>query len=178
MPSNWEKVDKLSFVHPFRRSRRDRRPGYDRHGDPAPAPAADSRRFCCVGGGGLIAGVGAYIKRLRPETKIIGVEAADADAMARSLAAGKRIKLEQVGLFADGAAVKNVGEETFASASNTSTRCAGRHRRDLRGDQGCLRDTRSILEPAGALAIAGARNTPSGTGCATRPWSPSPPAPT
>ena len=55
----------------------------------------------------------AYIKRLRPETKIIGVESIEADAMTQSLAAGKRIRLKQVGLFADGAAVKQVGEETF-----------------------------------------------------------------
>src|SRR3981081_494145 len=69
--------------------------------------------FCCVGGGGLTSGVGAYVKRLRPQTRIVGVEAEDADAMTRSLAAGQRVRLEQVGLFADGAAVKLVGEETF-----------------------------------------------------------------
>ncbi|MEN9725477.1 MAG: threonine deaminase, partial [Pseudomonadota bacterium] len=70
--------------------------------------------FCCVGGGGLLAGIAAYIKQLRPEIKIIGVEAIDADAMTQSLKAGKRVMLEQVGLFADGAAVKQVGEHTFA----------------------------------------------------------------
>src|SRR5260370_21768 len=58
--------------------------------------------FCCVGGGGLIGGVSAFVKRLRPGTKIIGVEAEDADAMDRSLKAGQRVRLEQVGLFADG----------------------------------------------------------------------------
>ena len=65
--------------------------------------------FCAVGGGGLISGVAAYIKRLRPQTRIIGVEAVDADAMTQSLAAGKRVRLKQVGLFADGAAL--LGEE-------------------------------------------------------------------
>lgn len=69
--------------------------------------------FCCVGGGGLIAGVGVYIKRLAPHVKIIGVETHDANAMAESLKAGRRVTLKEVGLFADGAAVKIVGEETF-----------------------------------------------------------------
>ncbi|WP_018412054.1 threonine ammonia-lyase, biosynthetic [Methyloversatilis thermotolerans] len=114
--------------------------------------------FCCVGGGGLIAGVAAYIKRLRPNTRIIGVEASDADAMARSLAAGKRIQLDSVGLFADGAAVKLVGEETFRLAQqyvdemvlvNTDEICAA--------IKDVFEDTRSILEPAGALAVAGAK---------------------
>ncbi|HEY9192273.1 MAG TPA: threonine ammonia-lyase, biosynthetic [Methyloversatilis sp.] len=114
--------------------------------------------FCCVGGGGLIAGVAAYIKRLRPNTRIIGVEASDADAMARSLAAGKRIQLDSVGLFADGAAVKLVGEETFRLAQqyvdemvlvDTDAICAA--------IKDVFEDTRSILEPAGALAVAGAK---------------------
>src|ERR1035437_8829276 len=69
--------------------------------------------FCSVGGGGLISGVAAYIKRLQPQTKIIGVESVDADAMDRSLKAGKRVRLERVGLFSDGTAVKYVGQETF-----------------------------------------------------------------
>jgi threonine dehydratase len=69
--------------------------------------------FVPVGGGGLISGIGAYVKRLRPEIKVIGVEPVEADAMARSLAAGHRVRLGQVGLFADGVAVKQVGEETF-----------------------------------------------------------------
>jgi threonine dehydratase len=69
--------------------------------------------FCCVGGGGLIAGIGVYIKRLAPDVKIIGVETHDANAMAESLKAGRRVTLKEVGLFADGAAVKIVGEETF-----------------------------------------------------------------
>jgi threonine dehydratase len=114
--------------------------------------------FCCVGGGGLMAGVAAYIKRLRPNTRIIGVEASDADAMAQSLAAGRRIQLESVGLFADGAAVKLVGEETFRLAQqyvdemvrvDTDAICAA--------IKDVFEDTRSILEPAGALAVAGAK---------------------
>jgi threonine dehydratase len=114
--------------------------------------------FCCVGGGGLIAGVAAYIKRLRPSTKIIGVEAVDADAMAQSLAAGKRVRLEHVGLFADGAAVKLVGEESFRLCQRYVDEI-------LRVDNDAIcaaikdvfEDTRSILEPAGALATAGAK---------------------
>jgi threonine dehydratase len=78
--------------------------------------------FVPVGGGGLIAGIAAYVKRLRPEIKVIGVEPVEADAMARSLAAGHRVRLNQVGLFADGVAVKQVGEETFRSARQRSTR--------------------------------------------------------
>ncbi len=114
--------------------------------------------FCCVGGGGLIAGVAAYVKRLRPEIRIIGVETLDADAMTKSLNAGKRVKLDQVGLFADGAAVKFVGEETFRLCQeyvdemvlvDTDAVCAA--------IKDVFEDTRSILEPAGALAIAGAK---------------------
>jgi threonine dehydratase len=114
--------------------------------------------FCCVGGGGLISGVAAYVKRLRPETKIVGVEADDADAMAKSLAAGERVRLAQVGLFADGAAVKLVGEETFRLCRqyvdemvlvDTDAICAA--------IKDVFEDTRSILEPAGALAVAGAK---------------------
>nr|MBA3921723.1 threonine ammonia-lyase, biosynthetic [Nostocaceae cyanobacterium] len=69
--------------------------------------------FVAIGGGGLISGIAAYVKRLRPEIKIIGVEPVDADAMSQSLKAGKRVRLSQVGLFADGVAVKEVGVETF-----------------------------------------------------------------
>lgn len=66
--------------------------------------------FCCVGGGGLLAGVLAYVKQVRPDVKVFGVEAHDAAAMTQSIAAGHRVKLGQVGLFADGAAVSMVGE--------------------------------------------------------------------
>lgn len=112
--------------------------------------------FCCVGGGGLIAGIAAYVKQVRPEIKIIGVEASDANAMQLSLNQGQRVMLDQVGLFADGAAVKQVGEETFRLAReyvdemilvDNDAICAA--------IKDVFEDTRSILEPAGALATAG-----------------------
>ncbi len=93
--------------------------------------------FVAIGGGGLIAGIAAYVKRVRPEIKVIGVEPVDSDAMARSLAAGRRVTLAHVGLFADGVAVKQVGEETFRlcrerwstrSCWSTPTRSAPRSR--------------------------------------------------
>jgi threonine dehydratase len=112
--------------------------------------------FVAIGGGGLISGIGAYIKRLRPEIKLIGVEPVDSDAMYQSLAAGHRVRLAQVGLFADGVAVKQVGEETFRMCRtlvdevvrvDTDEICAA--------IKDVFEDTRSILEPAGALSIAG-----------------------
>ncbi len=115
--------------------------------------------FVAVGGGGLIAGIAAYVKRLRPEIRIIGVEPVDADAMTRSLAAGHRVRLAQVGLFADGVAVKQVGAETFRVCRklvdemilvDNDAICAA--------IKDVFEDTRSILEPAGALAIAGAKS--------------------
>jgi threonine dehydratase len=112
--------------------------------------------FCCVGGGGLLAGVAAYIKALRPEIRVIGVEAQDAEAMTESLKSGQRIMLEQVGLFADGAAVKQVGEHTFALVQQYVDDMIV-----VDNDEICaaikdvFEDTRSILEPAGALAVAG-----------------------
>jgi len=114
--------------------------------------------FVAIGGGGLISGIAAYVKRLRPEIKIIGVEPVDSDAMSRSLQAGHRVRLEQVGLFADGVAVRQVGEETFRLCQqyvdeillvDTDNTCAA--------IKDVFEDTRSILEPAGALAIAGAK---------------------
>lgn len=114
--------------------------------------------FAAIGGGGLISGIAAYIKRLRPEIKIIGVEPVDSDAMAQSLKAGERIRLSQVGLFADGVAVRQVGEETFRLCQqyvdevilvDTDDTCAA--------IKDVFEDTRSILEPAGALAIAAAK---------------------
>ncbi|GAB3264035.1 threonine ammonia-lyase, biosynthetic [Chitinimonas naiadis] len=112
--------------------------------------------FLPIGGGGLAAGVGAYIKRLRPEIRLIGVEPVDADAMKRSIEAGERVTLEHVGLFADGVAVKQVGEETFRVCRevldeiilvDTDAMCAA--------IKDVFEDTRSILEPSGALALAG-----------------------
>ena len=114
--------------------------------------------FVPVGGGGLISGIAAYVKRLRPSVRIIGVEPTDADAMARSLALGRRVLLDHVGLFADGVAVKQVGEETFRLAKalvdemvlvDTDEICAA--------IKDVFEDTRVVLEPAGALAIAGAK---------------------
>ncbi len=112
--------------------------------------------YIAVGGGGLIAGVSAYVKAIWPETKIIGVEPEDACAMTLSLKANKLVELESVGLFADGVAVRKVGEKTFSICKknvdemitvNTDEICAA--------IKDAFEDTRSILEPAGALAIAG-----------------------
>ena len=114
--------------------------------------------FVPVGGGGLIAGIAVYIKTLKPEIKVIGVEPEDADAMACSLEQHERVLLNQVGLFADGVAVKQVGEETFRLASQYVDEI-------IRVDNDAIcaaikdvfEDTRSILEPSGALSIAGAK---------------------
>ena len=112
--------------------------------------------FCCVGGGGLIAGIGVYIKRIAPHVKIIGVEAYDANAMVQSLKKRQRVILNEVGLFADGAAVKSVGEETFRLCLEVVDEVI-----EVTTDETCaaikdvFEDTRSIVEPAGALALAG-----------------------
>ncbi len=114
--------------------------------------------FVPVGGGGFISGIAAYLKHLRPGIKVIGVEPDDADAMTRSLKAGRRVKLDHVGLFADGVAVKEVGKETFRLCRklvdemvlvDTDEICAA--------IKDVFEDTRVVLEPAGALAIAGAK---------------------
>ena len=153
-----EKKHKLTFVHPF--------------DDPdviagqgtiameilrqhqAPIHAI----FVAIGGGGLISGVAAYVKAVRPDIKVIGVQSTDSDAMARSLKAGRRVTLPDVGLFCDGTAVKLVGEETFRLARkyvddivivDTDAVCAA--------VKDVFQDTRSILEPSGALAVAGAK---------------------
>jgi len=114
--------------------------------------------FVPIGGGGLVSGIASYIKSLRPAIKVVGVEPVDADAMARSLKAGRRVVLDHVGLFADGVAVKQVGEETFRLCKklldgvilvDTDQICAA--------IKDVFEDTRTILEPAGALAIAGAK---------------------
>jgi threonine dehydratase len=112
--------------------------------------------FCCVGGGGLIAGIGVYVKRIAPHVKIIGVETYDANAMVQSLEKGERVFLKDVGLFADGAAVKTVGEETFRLCQEVVDEVI-----QVSTDEICaaikdvFEDTRSILEPAGALSLAG-----------------------
>jgi threonine dehydratase len=111
-----------------------------------------------VGGGGLIGGIAAYVKRLRPDVRVIGVEPEDANAMERSLRAGRRVSLPQIGLFADGVAVKQVGKETFRLARryvdemilvDTDELCAA--------IKDVFEDTRSIAEPAGVLGVAGAK---------------------
>jgi len=114
--------------------------------------------FVPIGGGGLIAGIASYVKRVRPEVRIIGVEPVDAAAMAQSLKAGRRVSLPHVGLFADGVAVKQVGKETFRLCrqlvddivlAGTDAICAA--------IKDVFEDTRSVLEPAGALAVAGVK---------------------
>jgi threonine dehydratase len=111
--------------------------------------------FVAIGGGGLIAGVANYIKAVRPEIKVIGVHTTDSDAMRQSVAAKKRVTLPDVGLFADGTAVKLVGEETFRVARelvdefitvDTDAVCAA--------IKDVFIDTRSIVEPSGALGVA------------------------
>jgi threonine dehydratase len=111
--------------------------------------------FVAIGGGGLISGVAAYIKAVRPEIKVIGVQMTDSDAMIRSVKAGKRVVLNDVGLFSDGTAVKQVGIETFRLTRelvddfmtvDTDAVCAA--------IKDVFQDTRSILEPAGAMAVA------------------------
>ncbi len=112
--------------------------------------------FVPIGGGGLIAGVAAYVKQLCPEVKVIGVESEEAPSMQRSLAAGERVVLEHIGIFADGAAVRQVGEEPFRIARECVDRVLV-----VSNDEICaaikdiFEDTRSIAEPAGALALAG-----------------------
>ena len=112
--------------------------------------------FVAIGGGGLISGVAAYVKAVRPDIRIVGVQTEDSDAMARSVAAGRRVMLTHVGLFSDGTAVKQVGVETLRLVKkhvdeiilvDTDAVCAA--------IKDVFVETRSILEPAGALAIAG-----------------------
>jgi threonine dehydratase len=114
--------------------------------------------FVPVGGGGLLAGIAVYVKYLYPGVKIIGVEPQDAASMHDSLRAGRRVTLERVGIFADGVAVRRVGEETFALCRGlvdevlllgTDEICAA--------IQDIFEDTRSIVEPAGALAVGGVK---------------------
>jgi len=112
--------------------------------------------FVPVGGGGLISGIAGYIKALHPDVKIIGVEPFEADAMYRSLAVGRRVQLDHVGIFADGVAVREVGELTFAIVQQTVDEVVR-----VTNDEICAAikdvfdDTRSVMEPAGALAAAG-----------------------
>ncbi|GAP34785.1 threonine ammonia-lyase, biosynthetic [Piscinibacter sakaiensis] len=125
--------------------------------------------FVAIGGGGLVSGVAAYIKAVRPEIQVIGVQTTDSDAMIRSVQAGKRVTLGEVGLFSDGTAVKLVGSETFRLASrlvdgfvrvDTDAVCAA--------IKDVFQDTRSILEPAGALGVAAIKQHVQETGCKGR----------
>jgi threonine dehydratase len=153
-----EKKHKLTFVHPF--DDPDVIAGQGtvaleilrQHSGPIHAI------FVPIGGGGLIAGVAAYVKAIRPEIKVIGVQTRDSDAMARSIAHGRRVTLPDVGLFADGTAVKLAGEETYRVAKqyvdeiilvDTDAVCTA--------IKDVFQDTRSILEPSGALSVAGAK---------------------
>ena len=153
-----ERKLKLTFVHPY--DDPDVIAGQGtigmeilrQHGQPIHAI------FVPIGGGGLISGVAAFIKEIRPETKVIGVQPVESDAMSRSIKSGRRVKLEHVGLFADGVAVKQVGQETFRLCRelvdeillvDTDAICAA--------IKDVFEDTRTNLEPAGALAVAGAK---------------------
>jgi threonine dehydratase len=133
--------------------------------------------FVPVGGGGLLAGIAMYVKQLRPDIQVIGVEPTDSNVMQASLQAGRAVTLDHVGIFADGVAVKRAGDHTFAIAQKyvdqvitvtTDEMCAA--------IKAVFEDTRSIVEPAGALAIAGAlataRSRPSGLPVATGPSGP------
>jgi threonine dehydratase len=123
--------------------------------------------FVPVGGGGLIGGIAAYVKRLRPGVRVIGVEPEDANAMDRSLRAGRRVRLPHVGLFAEGVAVRQVGRETFRLARryvdevvlvSTDELCAA--------IKDVFEDTRTVVEPSGALGVAGVKRWVEQTGAA------------
>ncbi len=148
--------ENLTFVHPFDNLNVIAGQGtigmelLRQHPDPIDAV------FIPVGGGGLIAGLASYLKYLSPSTRIIGVEHEEAPSMYEALKQGKRVTLDQVGVFADGAAVKLVGENTFRIAKDvvdemllvsTDETCAA--------IKDVFEDTRTMLEPAGALATAG-----------------------
>jgi len=150
-----EKKQGLTFVHPFDDPDVIAGQGtiameiLSQHAGPLDAV------FVAIGGGGLVSGVANYIKAVRPEVKVIGVQMNDSDAMMQSVSAGKRLTLSDVGLFSDGTAVKLVGEETFRIARglvdefmtvDTDAVCAA--------IKDVFVDTRSIVEPSGALAVA------------------------
>ncbi len=154
--TKYAREKKLDFIHPYDDSDVIAGQGtvgleiIRQHADPVDVI------FVPVGGGGLIAGIGSIVKYLSPKTKIIGVEPADAACMASALKKNRRVVLSHVGIFADGVAVKQVGKETFRLAKqcvddvltvSTDEICAAI--KDI------FDDTRSITEPAGALAVAG-----------------------
>jgi len=125
--------------------------------------------FVAIGGGGLVSGIASYVKAVRPEIQVIGVQTRDSDAMARSVKAGRRVQLADVGLFSDGTAVKLVGEETFRITRklvddfiivDTDAVCAA--------IKDVFQDTRSILEPAGALGVAAVKQYVAAAKCKGR----------
>ena len=120
------------------------------------ASAALDAVFVPVGGGGLIGGIGAYLKTVMPQVRIIGVESLEADAMARSLAVGQPVELDDVGIFADGVAVRRVGDYTFGLARKVIDDIVTVTNGDISGAiKDVFDDTRTIVEPAGALSVAG-----------------------
>jgi len=148
--------ERLCFVHPFDDPAVIAGQGtiameiLRQHRDPVDAI------FVPVGGGGLASGIALYVKALYPQVQVIGVEAEESPSMQRALAAGRPVALDHVGIFADGVAVRRVGDETFRICRelldglvlvNTDEICAA--------TQDIFEDTRSIMEPAGALAVAG-----------------------
>lgn len=153
-----EKEQQLTFVHPFDDPDVIAGQGTIAMEILRQMPHKPDYIFCQIGGGGLIAGVAAYIKALDPSIKVIGVQTEDSCAMIRSVQANRRVNLQDVGLFSDGTAVKQVGVETF--------RLCKEHVDDyitVDTDEVCaaikdvFQDARHILEPAGALSLAGAK---------------------
>ncbi|WP_435104953.1 threonine ammonia-lyase, biosynthetic [Arhodomonas sp. AD133] len=122
--------------------------------------------FVPVGGGGLIAGIAAYVKQLRPDVKVIAVEPEDAPTLHHALRAGERVTLDEVGIFVDGVAVRQIGEHPFAVAKEFVDDCVL-----VSTDEVCAAikdifdDTRSVMEPAGALAVAGLKRYVEERGC-------------
>jgi len=147
----------MTFVHPFDDPLVIAGQGTIGHELVQQCPEMDAV-FVPIGGGGLIGGIAAFVKHLRPNTKIIGVQPEDSSAMLDSLKAGKRVSLDHVGIFADGVAVKQVGALTFSIAQKCVDEIV-----TVSTDQICsaiksiYEDTRSIMEPAGALGVAGVR---------------------
>jgi len=153
-----ERARRLTFVHPY--DDPDVIAGQGTIGMEIlrQVPRPPDAIFVAIGGGGLVSGIASYVKRIQPGVRIVGVQPVDSDAMARSIRLGRRVTLPQVGLFADGVAVRQVGAETFRIARrlvdeivlvDTDAICAA--------IKDVFEDTRSILEPAGALAIAGVK---------------------
>jgi len=153
-----EKRKQLTFVHPFDDPDVIAGQGtiameiLQQH--PGPLHAV----FVAIGGGGLAAGIAAYVKRVNPRVRVIGVEPFDSAAMYESLRAGRRVKLDRVGLFADGVAVKQVGKETFRLCRRYLDEVVRVDTDDIcAAIKDVFEDTRAVLEPAGALAVAGAK---------------------